>query len=116
MSKLVIEERGHEVRLFWWIPEDGDTGGALGACGEERFRVDCSDAEKREMAIAFRTARANWAFLDGEGLYWETEPAARKALKAIKDAWRINKSERPWPQWAKDALAAGWKAPKGWSP
>lgn len=29
---------------------------------------------------------------------------------------KADKAERPLPDWAKQALAAGWKMPKGWTP
>ncbi len=45
------------------------------------------------------------------GAFWETEAEARVALRVAKEAL---KQERPLPEWAKTALAEGWKAPKGW--
>lgn len=47
---------------------------------------------------------------------WYTRSGASKALAAAKAALTIHRSAKPWPEWAKQALAAGWKAPKGWKP
>lgn len=116
MSKLVIETSRYVTRLYWWIPEDCDIGGAL---GEVELKGDLSkmDPEDRELAVACRAARTSAGVqCDDEGFYWDSESLARKALTAIKTAWQADKSERPWPQWAIEAKNAGWRAPKGWSP
>lgn len=34
-------------------------------------------------------------------------------LKAARESF---KTGRPWPAWAKEAAANGWKPPKGWTP
>lgn len=37
----------------------------------------------------------------------------REQVRAQKRLWH---GERPMPEWAKQAMAAGWKTPKGWKP
>jgi len=50
------------------------------------------------------------------------------ALRRLRHRWKIraerhgcdsvikDKSNKPWPQWAVQAKAAGWTPPKGWKP
>ncbi len=111
--RLVLDEDRHGLfRIHWYIPEDGD----LGAClGDYLLPPQlCEDAEHR---IATESAKAlNTGELDTVGLYWYTRSGASKALAAAKAALTVHRSAKPWPEWAKQALAAGWKAPKGWQP
>jgi len=50
------------------------------------------------------------------GYVWETRADATKALRAANAALKVAQSNVPLPEWAKSALAAGWKMPKGWQP
>lgn len=122
--RLVLDEDRHGLfRIHWYIPEDGVTSAQsawykfnLGAClGDYLLPPQlCEDAEHR---IATESAKAlNTGELDTVGLYWYTRSGASKALAAAKAALTVHRSAKPWPEWAKQALAAGWKAPKGWKP
>ena len=51
-----------------------------------------------------------------DGYRWETRGDAQRALRAAKAALLDARSKVPLPDWAKQALAAGWKMPKGWKP
>jgi len=50
------------------------------------------------------------------GFYWEHKSDVQQALKLAKLRIVEARSKVPWPQWARDAVAHGWKAPKGWKP
>lgn len=111
--RLVLDEDRHGLfRIHWYIPEDGDLGACLGD-----YRLNATSDEDTEHRAATEGAIAlNTGELDADGLYWYTRSAASKALTAAKAALTVHRSAKPWPEWAKQALAAGWKAPKGWKP
>jgi hypothetical protein len=54
------------------------------------------------------------------GYEFEAPAWARKFRAAMNAALKSARSEYdsnvPWPEWAKQAEAAGWKPPKGWKP
>lgn len=52
----------------------------------------------------------------GGGFKFQSRSAATAALGILKACHKQAESDKPWPAWAKEALAAGWKAPKGWTP
>ena len=114
-ERLVLDEDRHGLfRIFWYFPDEGDTGACL---GDYLLSPSASRQDDTEHRIATESAKAlNTGELDSDGLYWYTRSAASKALAAAKAALTIHRSARPWPEWAKQALAAGWKAPKGWKP
>jgi hypothetical protein len=81
------------------------------------YLLSPTTGEDTEHRAATEGARAlNTSELGADGLYWYTRSAASKALAAAKAALTVHRSAKPWPEWAKQALAAGWKAPKGWKP
>jgi len=47
---------------------------------------------------------------------WETEREARRALAHLEVGMLAWEAEKPEPEWAIQARAAGWKPPKGWTP
>lgn len=47
---------------------------------------------------------------------WESEKRAHAAMRVARVAIKMLREKTPWPEWAKTALANGWKAPKGWKP
>lgn len=51
---------------------------------------------------------------------WNSDNASKTVvmafLRTCRAALRNAKRDVPWPAWAVEALAAGWKAPKGWKP
>lgn len=107
-------QRGAFV-LQWFC--DGETGGAVGDDGGKPGKLpEPEDREKWETWVANKLAAETASGRrNGNGeFFWETRSGAERALRAIKLAWRNR--ERSLPEWAKQALAAGWKAPNGWKP
>lgn len=49
-------------------------------------------------------------------LEWPTAKMAERASIVAKAAVAQHRSGKPWPEWALQAKAAGWKPPKGWKP
>jgi len=117
----------------WWV-EDGEEGAVVGQDGLTslpgmRARLasaeDVSDREYWTVEIAAKE------FCEGRGSETRCEPYkdgwvleskadfrrflthVRAALKMARDP-KLNK--KPLPEWAKTALQAGWKPPKGWRP
>lgn len=43
------------------------------------------------------------------------KPGKGKALVSARAALKAARSSKSYPEWAIKALAAGWKAPKGWT-
>jgi len=57
---------------------------------------------------------------EDSGYEFESGSACKRFLAAMRAAMKSARSEYdsnvPWPEWAKQAEAAGWKPPKGWKP
>lgn len=116
---LVVDDREEchwKHRLSWYIPEDEDIGGSL---GDEQYteddltKVDASDVD---CVVAYLAAsKLDTVQRDHSGFYWETRSQAVAALRIVKAAIAAG-VDRQMPDWAQKALAAGWKAPKGWRP
>lgn len=116
-DRLVIEEerRGYRFYIAWYFPESGDLGAQLGDAHPHK------GADEHDIA-----SRAAWGAapaLEGAGYFWETKAQATTALRAANAALRAAnatvktaQSSVPLPEWAKQALAAGWKMPRGWKP
>lgn len=101
--RLVVIETHSDFKIGWVHSEDGE-GLVLGP--------DDVDEPDTRAAIAAVRGTESWV-RDGE-FRWETVAGAKAALRLAKMA--IKNRERPLPEWAKTALAAGWKAPRGWKP
>ena len=98
-----------EVRL-----EDGeiDLGAILCESAEDGLGEPPADRGNWEHWIACKTVRElEGVVIDDRGAAFETQAQAKKALQAVKFALT---QDRPLPEWAKTAIAEGWKAPKGW--
>lgn len=110
---LVVHDEGPGWRISWFIAEDGDIGGCLGQDEDDGLGDPPSNRDVWEHWIASKVAReAKTAPVrDYAGFYWETEREAKAVLRQIKE---VMKQDRPLPEWAKTALAEGWKPPKGW--
>lgn len=109
-DRLIIDERRGVYRICWYFPDSGDEGAYLG--DYLKRNTSTTDSEHR---VATEAAQSN-SEVDSEGLYWETLSTVKKALAAAKASLKVRQSAKPWPEWAKQALAAGWKPPKGWQP
>lgn len=110
-DRLVIEEerRGYRYFIAWYLADDGDIGALLG----DTHPHNGTD----EHDIASRAAHeASEGTIESSGYFWETKAQATTALRAANAALKVARSKIPLPEWAKRALAAGWKMPKGWKP
>lgn len=121
----VVEYPRYQWQLAWWLPDEGEYGGFLGDCDLTTFNQYCCmrdeeirclpDKDSREEAFFCREA----AGLQSRGertLYWDSEQDAKEALRQLLARWKVFCDGTEWPQWAKTALEAGWKPPKGWTP
>jgi hypothetical protein len=108
--KLVIEHQDYNFYLAW-ADEDG-TGAFLGQDQSDGTGEAPEDRDAYEHWLACKMCRDMEAEWDRRwGFHWESESGAKKARAAINTAL---KQGRDLPEWAKTALAAGWKPPKGW--
>jgi len=115
---LVIDdhdERNYKYRLSWYLPEDDDIGGSLGDPEYTEADLKTADADDVDSVIAYLAVSKMGVPKDYNGFYWETRSQAQSALRIAKAAIAAG-VDRPMPDWATKALAAGWKAPKGWKP
>lgn len=122
-DRLIVHQYDYKYRLTWYIAEDDDLGGSI---GETRYSaadlVDGMPREDRDCAVAFLAAKTTpGARTSGSGKYdqdvwWETKAEATAALRTVNAALKADRSATPWPEWTKQATAAGWKPPKGWAP
>lgn len=117
-EKLIIEECNEGYYLVWYFPEEEDLGGCLGDSDyAENSLAKSKNQDERETIAAHFAAKALSDFKSPRyGFIFETKSKAKAALTAANAAIKVQRSEKPWPEWAKTALAAGWKAPKGWKP
>jgi hypothetical protein len=112
-DKLVVVEENYRWLIQWELDDGDDLGGYL--CQSEddgKGKVPKDRGEWEHWAASAAVRGAPGVNLKGEfGAWWESEKEARAALRVAKEAL---KQDRPMPDWAKTALAEGWKAPKGW--
>lgn len=123
---VVESERGGPgYRIQWEINTDGDID--LGAyCGQSKKKPSDeipSDPEAREFWAYERAgfqvigdSPKGYCGHDRIGFWWETKSHATAAIAKIRALAKVTLSGVPWPDWAKQAVAAGWKPPKGWKP
>jgi hypothetical protein len=110
------EDRNYKYRLSWYIPEDNGIGGSVGDVKHTESDLKTVDADAVDAVIAYLTAsKLDGVLTDHAGFYWESRAKAQAALRVVKAAIAAG-ADRPMPDWAQKALAAGWKAPKGWRP
>lgn len=116
-DKLMVVKNDYDYQLQWWLAEDDDMGLTIGELRESDLGPEPQDREEWENWVAHRIAAESDDVLsrqDGEAFLWDSQRAVKAALAQIKLAWKTKVRELP--EWAKTALAAGWKAPKGWKP
>ena len=121
-DKLVIEESLHGCqgfRIYWYLAEVGDLGAAVG-----EFKVPTmkpresykTDEDFQCHLVNHVAGKTEGVEHDHNSYFWETRAQAQRALRLLKAELKAARDNTPWPDWAKQALAAGWKAPKGWGP
>lgn len=104
--KINIVYNRWSFALAWFDAEDGE-GMRL---GRDEIPGDL------EHTAACAAAKACAAGIGNDGhYYWDTETAAKRA-RALCRAAAKHAHGFIMPDWACRALAAGWKAPKGWKP
>jgi len=126
-DRLIVvsgEVGGPEYRIQWELQGDEFDMGAY--CGQSKTKPSDkipSDLEEREFwayeRAGFQTIEEGpkgYCGHDSTGFWWETERQAKEALAKIKVLAKATLSSVPWPDWAVQAAAAGWKPPKGWKP
>jgi hypothetical protein len=123
-DKLVVVEDRSVYRIQWEL-DDGDDMGAF--LGQERREppADYNKASKMDRDY-WAAERAGFQVIkegdrdtrghDAIGFWWESKTQAAKAFTKIRALMKSSLSEIPWPDWAVQASAAGWKPPKGWKP
>ena len=109
---LKVQDYYGQYYLTWFI--DGEEGACIGDRRSQGIGPEPNDYESWQTWIAAHVAREQGAKPFDFGLGWDTRAPAVRALKIIKVMWKNRKT--PLPEWAKMALAAGWKPPKNWKP
>lgn len=104
--------------VAWLLADDGEVGGVLGQDPQDGTGAEPKDAADWEHWAASKAVRAMEPKpeRDSFGFCWESRRAAHAARRIAKAAIKRGRAAKPLPDWAQKALAAGWKAPKGWSP
>ena len=121
-DRLVIDSGRHCWRISWLLAEDRDIGGSLGQAdkdGRGSAPADRDDWGHWAASKAVREAPVEAGRPDGRdtiGFYWKSKAGVQAAMRIVKAALKAGQDARPLPGWAKQAIAAGWKAPKGWKP
>ncbi len=111
-DRLVIIPDRYTYRIGWIC--DGEEGAMLGEDKSEGIGATPAKRDDWELWASNKIAREAKAERDGRGFYWESKSEASAVLKAIQ--LQFKNADRPLPEWAKLALDAGWKPPKGWKP
>ncbi len=102
--------------ISWFFPEEDDVGGSVGDELYTETDLKTLDASDVDATVAYlAVAKLAGIQRDARGFFWETDAAAKSALRVAKAAIKAG-VDRPLPDWAQQALAAGWTAPKGWKP
>jgi len=125
----IVEDRNGSYQIQWYISNEDDMGAVLGedcgcdpqplllqmACSLDRGEAASEDAEHFAATVG-AASHPLTEMGDGFGFHWPSKSAAQQALRLANLRIKEAKSKIPWPQWARDAVANGWKPPKGWTP
>lgn len=106
----IFETRDGYVYYIGWLCWEDDFG------DEEGLRLGEGSGSELDHHAAEQAVKDMKDGREGKNgpFFWLSRSGAAKALKVAKEA--IKNRERPLPEWAIKAIAAGWKAPKGWQP
>ena len=125
-DKLIMVESRIGYAIQWYLEDGGDLGATLGEgethqslCKMDReFESGKTDKYSLEHNVATLAAWKHEGMQHNydEGFYWESKTGATQALRLAKIAVKELRDNKPWPDWAKQAMAHGWKVPKGWKP
>ena len=111
MDKLVLTFDGMYYRIIWVLK--GEEGAYL---GDYLLLEDKAPVPEDEHSVATEAAREGVHSSDHQGLYWDDKSQAQEALRRAKLALVAIRGKKALPEWAKQALAAGWKPPRDWKP
>jgi hypothetical protein len=103
------------VKIGWYLPDEGEFGLYL-----SNERMPSTDGDETNNAIEvlkkfFKEHKLEMP-LQGHDFEFESMSMAKAALRAINVALHYQREQRPLPEWAQKASAAGWLPPKGWKP
>lgn len=126
-SKWVVEEDRYVYRIQWFDAEDQDLGAIFGDAKYPGLHQGHFPINPKEPAQATAWDRGHNAGVDAVlisglgtfgrmGIEFESNANAQKALRILNACCKMAHDKTPWPDWALQARAAGWKAPKGWKP
>jgi hypothetical protein len=127
-DRLMVVETRQGYTLQWNLGDEDDMGATLGECEdrkslhklEQDFKSGkVAEVDKEHVAAtlaAWKHEDVQYSTYDRDGFYWETKAGATQALRLANIAIKELKDNKPWPDWAKQAAAHGWKPPKGWQP
>lgn len=134
-KKIDIFQDRYEYHVSWLDEEAGDEGAWIGQdantslaslqakLATAKQKRDYDDYEYLAVEIAAQKwveASPDGVSRHGHGFEFETVTKAKQFLAAMRAEMKAAKAEFttgvPWPEWAKQAKAAGWKPPKGWKP
>jgi hypothetical protein len=108
-----------EQKYVWragWLVNDEEYGEEVGLWLGQAPQLEPEDGAEREeweTYLVDQALKVAGTECDNDGFFWETESQCKKALKLAREAMKF---ERPVPDWAQKAIAAGFKPPKGWKP
>lgn len=112
-DKLVTVYENYRFYVQWELDGGDDMGAVLGEGGsKDHSGPPPTERGNWEHWTATKTlSQLPGVEHDSKGFFFDSKSAADKARAAANLAM---KQDRELPDWAKTALAAGWKAPKGW--
>lgn len=110
-------------QIKWFLADDDNDFGAI--LGEVEYTLEdvtqakSEDWDHRMATYVAGKSKGVERCSGGMGYGWEALKDAKLALREISVALKAGAKgalKKPWPAWALEAKAAGWKAPKGWTP
>jgi len=119
----------HYYRIYWVSEIDiyDNCGAILGQEGLECIRISTPKQLKKKVAYAEddrEHTALTWLIykeklydvIDQLGYGWKSKRGALKTLRRCRAELKSIRDDAPWPEWAKRAVAEGFKPPKGWRP
>ena len=127
-DSVEIDEYLGRFYLVWHV--DGEVGAYVGEAGLgplaraaklEEAQKEENQEEVEYWAVEVAVAATPGVQGDEYGFFWEFMAGATDALRHARavlkmERLRFKNKENPWPPWALEAKAAGWKPPKNWKP
>lgn len=116
-DKIVLDADRDGYFLVWFLAEEGDMGATL---GEDTYTADdlkkAKPADWAHIKATITAGQTTGVVRRGHNGYrWESAADAKRARSAVTAVLK-DTSSKPWPTWAVEARAAGWKPPKNWKP